>query len=99
MFPLEKMNNEQTKEKKDKKSLLPYGKANFSDKRQKIIAAAEDVVSEKGLREATIAEIAKAVGGSGGGRPDMAQAGGTRPEKLDEALKLARKLIRDRLEH
>lgn len=46
-----------------------------------------------------IAEIAKAVGGSGGGRPDMAQAGGTRPEKLDEALKLARKLIRDRLEH
>ena len=62
MFPLEKMNNEQTKEKKDKKSLPQYGKANFSEKRQKIIAAAEDVVSEKGLREATIAEIAKAAG-------------------------------------
>ena len=46
-----------------------------------------------------IAEIAKEVGGSGGGRPDMAQAGGTRPEKLDDALKLARKLIRDRLEN
>jgi len=26
------------------------------------------------------------VGGSGGGRPDMAQAGGTEPEKLDQAL-------------
>lgn len=26
------------------------------------------------------------VGGSGGGRPDMAQAGGTQPERLDEAL-------------
>ncbi|MGC4063472.1 MAG: DHHA1 domain-containing protein [Polyangiaceae bacterium] len=26
------------------------------------------------------------MGGSGGGRPDMAQAGGTQPEKLDEAL-------------
>ncbi|HEX4341638.1 MAG TPA: alanine--tRNA ligase [Polyangiaceae bacterium] len=26
------------------------------------------------------------VGGSGGGRPDMAQAGGTEPSKLDEAL-------------
>ena len=32
-------------------------------------------------------KIAAIVGGSGGGRPDMAQAGGTRPEKLDEALK------------
>jgi alanyl-tRNA synthetase len=26
------------------------------------------------------------VGGSGGGRPDMAQAGGTQVERLDEAL-------------
>ena len=33
-----------------------------------------------------IKEIAVIVGGSGGGRPDMAQAGGTRAEKLDEAL-------------
>ena len=31
-------------------------------------------------------EVAKIVGGTGGGRPDMAQAGGTQPEKLDEAL-------------
>ena len=31
-------------------------------------------------------EIAAIVGGSGGGRPDMAQAGGTQPEHLDQAL-------------
>jgi alanyl-tRNA synthetase len=30
--------------------------------------------------------VAAIVGGSGGGRPDMAQAGGTEPGKLDEAL-------------
>jgi alanyl-tRNA synthetase len=30
--------------------------------------------------------IAQTVGGSGGGRPDMAQAGGTQVDKLDEAL-------------
>ncbi len=30
--------------------------------------------------------IAQALGGSGGGRPDMAQAGGTQVDKLDEAL-------------
>ena len=30
--------------------------------------------------------IAQVLGGSGGGRPDMAQAGGTQVDKLDEAL-------------
>lgn len=33
-----------------------------------------------------VKEIAPIVGGSGGGRPDMAQAGGTRPENLEKAL-------------
>ena len=45
-----------------------------------------------------IKEIVKEVGGSGGGRPDMAQAGGNRPDKLKDALHLAEKLIRDKLE-
>ncbi len=30
--------------------------------------------------------VAQQVGGKGGGRPDMAQAGGTQPENLDQAL-------------
>jgi alanyl-tRNA synthetase len=38
--------------------------------------------------------IATIVGGSGGGRPDMAQAGGPQIDKLDEALKKAEELIR-----
>ena len=33
-----------------------------------------------------IRPVAKIVGGSGGGRPDMAQAGGSDPSKIDEAL-------------
>jgi len=33
-----------------------------------------------------IRPIAEIVGGSGGGRPDMAQAGGTDPTRLDEAI-------------
>ncbi|MFZ2445594.1 MAG: alanine--tRNA ligase [Syntrophobacteraceae bacterium] len=44
-----------------------------------------------------IKEIVKEVGGSGGGRPDMAQAGGNRPEKLDDALKLAERLVLEKL--
>jgi alanyl-tRNA synthetase len=35
-------------------------------------------------------QAAAAVGGKGGGRPDMAQGGGSEPAKLDEALALAK---------
>jgi len=35
-----------------------------------------------------VQEVAKAVGGSGGGRPDLAQAGGKDPARLDAALEL-----------
>jgi alanyl-tRNA synthetase len=41
-----------------------------------------------------IKQIASVVGGGGGGRPDMAQAGGTQPEQLMQALEKARELIR-----
>jgi alanyl-tRNA synthetase len=34
--------------------------------------------------------MASQVGGKGGGRPDMAQAGGTQPENLDKALASAK---------
>jgi alanyl-tRNA synthetase len=40
-----------------------------------------------------IKEVAAVVGGSGGGRPDMAQAGGSKPEKLDEALAKVGQLV------
>ena len=35
-----------------------------------------------------VQEVAKVVGGCGGGRPDLAQAGGKDPERLDQALDL-----------
>ena len=34
-----------------------------------------------------IKPVAEQVGGTGGGRPDFAQAGGSKPEALDQALK------------
>ena len=33
-----------------------------------------------------VGEVAKQVGGKGGGRADMAQGGGTQPQNLDAAL-------------
>jgi alanyl-tRNA synthetase len=40
-----------------------------------------------------IKQAAAVVGGSGGGRPDMAQAGGTQPENLDAALEKVYEVI------
>ena len=50
---------------------------------------------ERGLNAGTIArDAAKLMGGGGGGRPEMAQAGGRQPEKLDEALAAVPSLVR-----
>jgi alanyl-tRNA synthetase len=40
-----------------------------------------------------IKELAPLVGGSGGGRPEMAQAGGTQPENLGKAIAALEKLL------
>ncbi|HHT42372.1 MAG TPA: alanine--tRNA ligase [Firmicutes bacterium] len=45
-----------------------------------------------------VKNAAKICGGGGGGRPDMAQAGGRLPEKLPEALEEGRKYFRTLLE-
>jgi alanyl-tRNA synthetase len=47
---------------------------------------------------ALIKQLAPMVGGGGGGRPDLAQAGGSKPELLSEALAAAPQLIAQSLE-
>jgi alanyl-tRNA synthetase len=44
-----------------------------------------------------IKQVAAVTGGGGGGRPDMAQAGGKDASRIDEALGVARDLARDGL--
>jgi alanyl-tRNA synthetase len=46
---------------------------------------------------AIIKDVSALVGGSGGGRPDMAQAGGPHPDKLDEALAAVHEIVRNQL--
>ena len=45
-----------------------------------------------------VRQVAPVVGGGGGGKPDMAQAGGKQPEKIGEALDTARRVMREMLE-
>ena len=53
---------------------------------------------ERGLHAGNIArDTAKVMGGGGGGRPEMAQAGGKQPEKVDEALNGVPSLVRQGL--
>ena len=53
---------------------------------------------ERGLNAGNIArDAAKLMGGGGGGRPEMAQAGGRQPEKLDKALAAVPNLVRSAL--
>jgi alanyl-tRNA synthetase (EC 6.1.1.7) len=40
-----------------------------------------------------VKEIAPLVGGTGGGRPDMAQAGGSKPENMDQALNKLQEIL------
>ena len=40
-----------------------------------------------------IKAVAAEVGGGGGGRPDMAQAGGSKPENLDAAMKMVGEIV------
>lgn len=59
-----------------------------------VVMATKDAV-EKGIHAGNIIrEIAKIAGGGGGGRPDMAQAGGKDVSKIGEALEYAQKVVK-----
>lgn len=59
-----------------------------------IVTVSDDLIG-RGLKAGDLArEVAKMVGGGGGGRPNMAQAGGNDPAKLPEALAAVPGLVR-----
>ncbi len=67
--------------------------SSYGDKVNFIVTATKDVIT-KGIHSGNIIkEIAKIAGGGGGGRPDMAQAGGKDLSKINEALKAAISVI------
>jgi alanyl-tRNA synthetase len=68
-----------------------------TDKVVLVAGVSRDLV-EKGVSAGNwVRDVAPVVGGGGGGKPDLAQAGGKQPEKLPEALNKAREVARTML--
>ena len=65
----------------------------MQDKVNLVAMATKDVL-DKGIHcGKIIKEVASVVGGGGGGRPDMAQAGGKNPENINKAVQVAYEAI------
>jgi alanyl-tRNA synthetase len=63
-----------------------------------LLAAVTDDLVGKGLHAGKlVGQVAKVVGGGGGGKPTLAQAGGKDPGKLPDALDLALQLAKQQL--
>ncbi|OES44286.1 alanine--tRNA ligase [Domibacillus iocasae] len=61
-----------------------------ADGKVNVVTAVTGDLTEKGFHAGKLVkEVAGCLGGGGGGRPDMAQAGGKDPSKIDEALQIA----------
>ena len=63
-----------------------------------LLAMATDAAQKAGAHAGNLIKgVAAIVGGGGGGRPNMAQAGGKNPEKADEAVKAAAGILEQQL--
>jgi len=62
-----------------------------------LVAVTEDL-RERLPAGQLVKSLARLIGGGGGGRPDLAEAGGKNPERLDEALAQAGPLVQERME-
>ncbi len=72
--------------------------ASKNDNKVNFIAMATKDVLVKGVHSGNLVkEAAKVTGGGGGGRPDMAQAGGKNPDKIEEALNRVRQVLKEQL--
>jgi alanyl-tRNA synthetase len=63
-----------------------------------VVAASRDLASEGFDAAAIIRAVGPMIGGGGGGRAELAQAGGKDPSRLDEALAEATRLALEALQ-
>jgi alanyl-tRNA synthetase len=68
-----------------------------TDGKVMLVASVSPALSKTVSAGKLIGEVARMVGGKGGGRPDFAQAGGNDPSKLEAALQAVPKLVAEKL--
>ena len=68
---------------------------NTQDGKVNLVAMVTDDLANRFHAGKIIKKVSAIVGGSGGGRPTMAQAGGNMPERLDEALLSVAEIIKE----
>jgi len=72
--------------------------AELPEERRSLFVFVTDDLIGRGLRaDEIVRDVAEVVGGRGGGRPHMAQAGVGDPSKIDEALGAGADRVRERL--
>ena len=72
--------------------------ASAKDGKVNLVAMATDTVMKQGAHAGNLIKgIAALVGGGGGGRPNMAQAGGKDPAGIKDALAEARKVLEQQI--
>ena len=72
--------------------------ASVNEGKVNLMAAATDGAMKRGAHAGNLIKgIAALVGGGGGGRPNMAQAGGKNPDGIDAALKKAKEVLKDQV--
>jgi alanyl-tRNA synthetase len=71
--------------------------AAVADGKVSLIAGVTDDLTGKVKAGELVNFVAQQVGGKGGGRPDMAQAGGTEPAKLEAALQSVKNWVEQRI--
>ncbi len=57
------------------------------------VVAVSREITDRVRADEIIRKVSKALGGGGGGRPDMAQGGGTDPSGFEEAVRLLREML------
>ncbi len=81
---------------KAKSAIIVLG-AQLQDDAYLLVSVTDDLVA-KGIKAGDlIQEIAPLIGGSGGGRPQMAQAGSKSPEKIQSAIEQSKKLMKEKI--
>ncbi len=82
---------------KDKLKSAAIVLASVADGKVALIAGVTSDLTGKVKAGELVNHVAQQVGGKGGGRPDMAQAGGTDPTRLTAALQSVRAFVEERL--